>query len=1450
MKAKKYYLGLDAGTNSVGFCVTDENYNIIKKQGKHLWGARLFEEAETAASRRTSRCGRRRLQRRRQRIVWLQEIFAPEMNKVDKDFFTRLNNSALHSEDKKECARTDYLLFNNGILNDKSYYDKYPTIYHLKKDIIDHPEKKFDIRMIYLAIAHTIKYRGNFLMESDMPTFKVSGDELKKLFDNLNDSILEFQNNLDENAEGAISIQPFQFTVDQINGLLEVFKENEKRSDLEYKELELFGLDKKSVAFMLLQLVNGSSLTLKKLFGDEVSEDSDVQNQKIDFTTEDVEDVISGLTIEKAYINILLSAQKIYGYRKLAYILKGKNSVSEAMIETYEIHKAQLKILKKLYKEYAPKKYAGMFRHIYRKNDKGKIELNTGSYACYIGFNDVKGKKIHAETSDFDSLKKKIKADLPKEVLDKQYEWVKGCKKASINECLDANDFLPKQNSKDNSVLPYQVNANDLKAIIDSQKGHYPFLADESSDFNNPEKKSYKLISLLEYKVPYFVGTLKNGWMVRKNEGYINPWNFHEMVDETKTEEAFLENLKNPCTYLMGEPTLPSNSLLYSKYVLLNELNNYLINGDPITVEDKQFLINNVYLVTKKVTSKAIRKALKAKYKTDVLWTTKTGKEIDDQDIHASLGSYIDLCADNAFGRYFYENPNKYKLAEEVIYYITALEDKKILKKKLQSLHLSEEQIKYFLRLNYSGWGKLSRKFLDEITSEYTNPLTDEVIDVTIMYLLENTSMNLMEIYESKKESGENKYQFKNKVQKLNGEQGFDIDEIIANEYASPAMKRTLKQTYKIVEELKKILQINSFDSYFVECTRHEEKKVRTNSRKNQLREIYQVAKTTCSEFWNAQLADDIENKEESYFSSQKMFLYYLQMGRSVYTGKQIEIDDFKNYDIDHIIPQAKIKDDSILNKVLVEKEINIKKSDTYPIPEGIITPEGRTLIEALNKVVSKLTKTKLLMPNEKKDKLLRSVNNPLSDSELVGFINRQLTTTDFAVKSITDILRVADPKANVVFSRASLVSDFRKAFDIPKCRDVNDFHHAHDAYLNVVVGNVYNKVYSSNFTIDKYHALMQHSEGTKLDAFNLFARDCFCNFTTCVWKKAFDPNNEEGTSNATINTVRKNLSYNDPMVTQMLLERHGLFKITISPKLTEGYNSKLIPLKKNGVFDKEGWQTKYGSYTNAVTPYFMLVESLDKKNKKIYSIENIPNYRLKTMEDTSQAKEKYYADELHMKSPRIIIDKILINTVIRRKTDDGISNLVITGNSGGDNQISTENMSQICLPRDFYSYCAYLSTLLGTNTDLIDKNKNKAKYESLLKFGNDNIFVKYTKSVAYGRSKEWIVTKERNEQLFDFICDVLLKETCFRDIPAFASSISTIVGSKEKFSSFETVKQAKVLIGILNAIKTNYTDIKDIGSSYTGGKLMNKVLTPGTQIVWKSVTGFYTKILFEVPKE
>ena len=39
---KEYYLGLDIGTDSIGWAVTDTNYKILKFNGNAMWGIRLM----------------------------------------------------------------------------------------------------------------------------------------------------------------------------------------------------------------------------------------------------------------------------------------------------------------------------------------------------------------------------------------------------------------------------------------------------------------------------------------------------------------------------------------------------------------------------------------------------------------------------------------------------------------------------------------------------------------------------------------------------------------------------------------------------------------------------------------------------------------------------------------------------------------------------------------------------------------------------------------------------------------------------------------------------------------------------------------------------------------------------------------------------------------------------------------------------------------------------------------------------------------------------------------------------------------------------------------------------------------------------------------------------------------------------------------------------------------
>ena len=45
---EKYYIGLDIGTNSVGWAVTDPSYRLERFHKKDMWGIRLFEQEKIA----------------------------------------------------------------------------------------------------------------------------------------------------------------------------------------------------------------------------------------------------------------------------------------------------------------------------------------------------------------------------------------------------------------------------------------------------------------------------------------------------------------------------------------------------------------------------------------------------------------------------------------------------------------------------------------------------------------------------------------------------------------------------------------------------------------------------------------------------------------------------------------------------------------------------------------------------------------------------------------------------------------------------------------------------------------------------------------------------------------------------------------------------------------------------------------------------------------------------------------------------------------------------------------------------------------------------------------------------------------------------------------------------------------------------------------------------------
>ena len=204
--SENYCLGLDVGTASVGYCVIDENGKLFKINRKgdngnnkrnSLWGVRTFKSGEPAKGCRINRSTRRRYSRTHTRILELRKIMSDMVCKVDENFFARLDESFLWKEDKSDKAKSDYILFADKDCTDKDYYEKYQTIYHLRKHLLGTTEKA-DARFIYLALHHMLKYRGNFLYEGQKFT---ELDDFKIIYEQFVTSLkeyLEIECNYDE----------------------------------------------------------------------------------------------------------------------------------------------------------------------------------------------------------------------------------------------------------------------------------------------------------------------------------------------------------------------------------------------------------------------------------------------------------------------------------------------------------------------------------------------------------------------------------------------------------------------------------------------------------------------------------------------------------------------------------------------------------------------------------------------------------------------------------------------------------------------------------------------------------------------------------------------------------------------------------------------------------------------------------------------------------------------------------------------------------------------------------------------------------------------------------------------------------------------------------------------------------------------------------------------------
>ena len=605
---QNYYIGLDIGTNSVGWAVTDEKYNLIKApvKGKYknhdMWGIRLFEEGNTASERRAARSVRRRGQRKIQRIKLLQELFAEEMNKVDPTFFMRLNESRLHVEDKSDILNKEkHPLFIENPNAEKEYYEKYPTIYHLRKELIDNSDKH-DIRLVYLALHHIIKNRGHFLREgsfADATNFDVPFNSMLITFADLGINLVC----ADKDHVKSLLCDDKTSASDKHKKLMKYFEiesitSNDSNS-LTSKELEK---KKKNIIDAITKLLVGNKGSISKIFDSVPNEidgtKTDVKLSEVKYELE-IRDVIFAQFPDE--INAVDRIKELYDWSILQNILPGgTKSISDAKIATYNTHKANLEILKKniFQKYFSQEEYNDFFR-----KDKGN------NYVRYVGVITRKG---HAENirkcteEEFYTYLKKMLDKVKNTAEENNDEEF-----MSVYNQVENHSLLPLQRSKDNGVIPRQVHEDELVKILDNASRYLPFLnmVDDKATSLKDKSVKGKIISIFEYRIPYYVGPLStkhkaeangrtvgsNSWIVKrsgKENEYIYPWNFDDVVDKEACNIEFIERMTNKCTYLIGEDVLPKNSLLYKKYMVLNEINNIKVRGYDIDVKLKQGIYN------------------------------------------------------------------------------------------------------------------------------------------------------------------------------------------------------------------------------------------------------------------------------------------------------------------------------------------------------------------------------------------------------------------------------------------------------------------------------------------------------------------------------------------------------------------------------------------------------------------------------------------------------------------------------------------------------------------------------------------------------------------------------------------------------------------------------------------------------------------------------------------
>lgn len=1153
-----YGIGLDIGSNSIGFAVVDANSHLLRLKGETAIGARLFREGQSAAKRRGYRTTRRRLSRTRWRLQFLRDFFAPHITKIDPDFFLRQKYSEISPKDK-ERFKYEKRLFNDR--TDAEFYEAYPSMYHLRLRLMTDTSQA-DPREIFLAIHHILKSRGYFLTPGDAKDFNTDAVNLGDVFRDLTEAYAQVYPDLELTFDSAqaddfkAKLLDEQATPsDTQKALVNLLLRSDGEKEIVKK--------RKQVLTEFAKAITGLKTKFNLALGTEVDE---ADASKWQFSMGQLDDNWSNIeaSMTDQGTEIFEQIQDLYRARLLNGIVPAGMSLSQAKVADYEQHKKDLELFK---------------TYLMKLDDRELAKTIRGLYNRYIDGDD--GKPVLRE--DF------VKA-LTKEVMAHPNE----VSEQLLNRTKQAN-FMLKQRIKANGAIPVQLQQRELDQIIANQCHYYHWLAEPNPVEAHRGSKPYQLDELLTFRIPYYVGPLITpkeqaesrenvfAWMIRKDpSGNITPYNFDEKVDCTASANMFIQRMKNTDTYLIGEDVLPKRSLLYQKYEVLNELNNVRIDGRRLGADQKQRLIREVFERHSSVTIKQVAENLVAHG--DFAKRPEIRGLADEKRFLSSLSTYHQL---KKILHEAIDDPTKEHDIENIITWSTVFEDAAIFKTELAKISwLDSDTIKALSNIRYRGWGQFSRKLLDGLKLGNGHTVIQEL-------MLSNH--NLMQILTDEA--------LKTTMAELNQDKlkADDIEDVINDAYTSPSNKKALRQVLRVVEDIKHAANGQDPSWLYIETADGPGTAgKRTQSRQKQIQTVYANA---AQELIDSAVRGELEDKiaDKASFTD-RLVLYFMQGGRDIYTGAPLNIDQLIHYDIDHILPQSLIKDDSLDNRVLVNATINREKNNVFTstLFASKMAATWRKWHEA-GSISGRKLRNLMLRPDE-------------IDKFAHGFVARQLVETRQIIKLTEQIAAAQYPNTKIIAVKAGLSHQLREELDFPKNRDVNHYHHAFDAFLAARIGTYLLKRYP------KLAPFFTYGEFAKVDVKklrefnfigalkhakkNIVAKDT----GEIVWDKEHD-----------IQELDRIYNFKRMLIThEVHFETADLFDQTIyaaKDSKERGGRMNLIPKKLGyltGIYG--GYQTERGSYVSIIRTF--------KKEDPVYKVVNISTADVSLLAEKERVSE------------------------------------------------------------------------------------------------------------------------------------------------------------------------------------------------------------------------------------